>query len=44
MANVSRNTITLTITMTRQTLDYPDTGESGQTYDLEGQSSNTKVL
>ena len=43
VANVSRNAITLTIRLAHQTRAYPDTGESGQTYELEQLSANTNV-
>lgn len=35
VASISHNTIELTIALTRRTRAYPDTGESGETYDLE---------
>jgi hypothetical protein len=34
----------MTVTLLRRTLDNADTGESGETYDLEQSSSNPNAL
>jgi hypothetical protein len=44
VAKVSRETITMTVTFLRRTLDYADTGESGESYDHEQSSSNSNPL
>lgn len=44
VAKLSRETVSMTVTLTRRTLHHQDSGESGETYDLEQSSSNPAAL
>lgn len=44
VANVSRETVRVTVTLVRRTLAPPDTGESGEAYDLEQSACNSNPL
>lgn len=44
VAKITRETVSMTVTLTRRTFNYRDTGESGEAYDLEHSGSDPGAL